>query len=382
MSGERLRIGVVCYPTVGGSGVVATEVALQAARCGHDVHLLSYDRPARLEKPVPGLRYHNVRVSAYPLFRFPPYDLALATRMLEVQEEAGIDVFHVHYAIPHAVSAFLARAMSRQPLRFVTTLHGTDITVVGADRAYMRPTSFALEQSQAVTAVSRFLADETMLTFGCREPIDVIPNFVDTQRFRPGEGERFRGRADEERRIVHASNLRPVKRVADVVRAFARIAAELPARLFLVGDGPDREHALAVAVDLGVADRVEALGTRHQDGLRELLADADLFLSASETESFGLSMLEAMSCGVPCVSTDVGGVAEVFGPTGRLVPLADTEAMARAALELLTDPDVHRAASAAARQRAVEHFSIDDVVERYFAVYRRVLAADPPRDVR
>ncbi len=376
LSGDRLRIGVVCYPTVGGSGVVATEVALEAARQGHEVHLLSYDRPARLGRPVPGLRYHNVQVSAYPLFRFPPYDLALATRMLEVQEEARIDVFHVHYAIPHAVSAFLAKSMSQQPLRFVTTLHGTDITVVGADRAYMRPTRFALQQSAAVTAVSRYLADETTLMFGVRSPIEVIPNFVDTQRFKPGTAGRFYDRGEEERRIVHCSNLRPVKRVADVVRAFAEIARTLPARLILVGDGPDREHALAVASDLGVTDRVESLGNRPPEDLERLLADADLFLSASETESFGLSMLEAMSCGVPVVSTDVGGVAEVFGETGVLVPVADPAAMARAAIALLEDADLHRRASTAARARAVGEFELHDVVGRYFDLYRRVVAED------
>ncbi|MBK8980597.1 MAG: N-acetyl-alpha-D-glucosaminyl L-malate synthase BshA [Planctomycetes bacterium] len=376
MSAEApLRIGVVCYPTVGGSGVVATEIALEAARRGHEVHLLSYDRPARLSRPAPGLRFHGVSVSAYPLFRYPPYDLALATRMLEVQEEANLDLFHVHYAIPHAVSAYLANAMGKGQLRWITTLHGTDITIVGADRAYMRPTRFALEQSAAVTAVSRFLADETQLMFGFREPLEVIPNFVDTARFKPGTAGRFYDRPDRERILVHASNLRPVKRVADIVRAFAIVASRVPARLRIAGDGPDREHALAVAADLGVADRVDALGSLSIDALEKLLADADLFLSASETESFGLSMLEAMSCGVPCVSTNVGGVSEVFGPTGRLVPLADPAAMAEAALSFLDDAAAHRAASAAARQRAVDEFEMSRVVERYFALYDRVVRA-------
>ncbi|MBZ0153485.1 MAG: N-acetyl-alpha-D-glucosaminyl L-malate synthase BshA, partial [Planctomycetes bacterium] len=213
-----MRIGIVCYPTVGGSGVVATEVAIALAKRGHDVHLLSYDRPSRLRRGVPGLRFHQVAVSAYPLFRYPPYDLALATRMLEVREEARIDVFHVHYAIPHAVSAFLARSMCGDCLKFVTTLHGTDITIVGSDRAYMRPTRFALEQSDAVTAVSRYLADETQLVFGVRKEVEVVPNFVDIERFRPTTTPRWHQRADEERILVHVSNFRPVKRVADVVR--------------------------------------------------------------------------------------------------------------------------------------------------------------------
>lgn len=372
---DPLRIGIVCYPTVGGSGVVATEIAIQLARAGHEVHLLSYDRPARLRHSVRGVHYHGVQVSAYPLFRYPPYDLALATRMLEVQEEAGVDLFHVHYAIPHAISAFLADAMGNRPLRWITTLHGTDITVVGADRAYTRPTRFAIERSHAVTAVSSFLAEETRRTFGCAAEIDVIPNFVDTERFRPGSEGRFWARPNRERRIVHASNLRPVKRAADVVRAFAQVAAKVPARLTLLGDGPDREHALAVAADLGVLDRVEAAGVREETELARAFADADLFLSASETESFGLSMLEAMSCGVPCVSTDVGGVREVFGDTGRLVPFGDVDAMASAALELLEDDDLHRAQSEAVRERAVSEFAQERVLGRYEALYRRVLEA-------
>lgn len=365
-----MRIGIVCYPTVGGSGVVATEMAQVMAGLGHDVHLLSYDRPARLRRGVTGLRYHNVQVGAYPLFRYPPYDLALATRMLEVREEANVDLFHVHYAIPHAVSAFLARSMCGGSLKFVTTLHGTDITVVGSDRAYIRPTRFAIEQSNAVTTVSQFLADETRLVFGVRMPLHVIPNFVDVDRYKPGTT-RWYDRSDSERWIVHASNFRPVKRVADVVRTFARIARELPARLLLVGDGPDREHALAVAADLGCQDRVESLGVR--DGIEDVLANADLFLSASETESFGLSMLEAMSCGVPCVSTAVGGVAEVLGDTGRLTPFNAPDAMAAAALSLLQDEPLHRQLSQAARTRAVENFDSHKIVSHYLGLYQQVL---------
>jgi N-acetyl-alpha-D-glucosaminyl L-malate synthase BshA len=367
-----MRIGIVCYPTIGGSGVVATEMAHALALRGHDVHLLSYDRPNRLRRGLPGLRFHHVAVSAYPLFRYPPYDLALATRMLEVREEAGVDVFHVHYAIPHAVSAFLARSMCGGGcLKFVTTLHGTDITVVGSDRAYMRPTRFALEQSDAVTAVSKFLADETHLVFGVRKDVEVIPNFVDTERFKPSGRKPWRERPDQERVLVHASNFRPVKRVADVVRAFAAIRRELPARLVLIGDGPDREHALAVAADLGCSDKVEHVGM--QDHLETTLAQADLFLSASETESFGLSMLEAMSCGVPCISTAVGGVAEVLGDTGRLTPFGMPEALASAALPILADEKVHDELSLRARARAVEHFATDRIVAQYERLYARVV---------
>jgi len=366
-----MRIGIVCYPTVGGSGVIATEMALALAAKGHEVHLLSYDRPNRLRRGVPGLRFHKVEVTAYPLFRYPPYDLALATRMLEVREEAQVDLFHVHYAIPHAVSAFLARSMCGDCLKFATTLHGTDITVVGSDRAYMRPTRFALEQSDAVTAVSQYLADETRLMFGVRKEVEVIPNFVDVDRFRPDGSPRWHQRGDGERILVHASNFRPVKRVADVVRAFAEILQHVPARLLLVGDGPDREHALAVASDLGCGHKVEHLGMH--DSIETVLPQADLFLSASETESFGLSMLEAMSCGVPCVSTAVGGVAEVLGDTGDLTPFADPSALAAAALRLLVDGDLHARRSAAARQRAVEHFATEKVLAAYLDLYERVL---------
>ena len=372
MKERPLKIGIVCYPTVGGSGVVATEMAIHAANLGHEVHLLSYDRPSRLGEDHTAVHYHNVRVSGYPLFRYPPYALALATQMLEVQEKYDLDIFHVHYAIPHAVSAFLARSMSGGRLKCITTLHGTDITVVGADPAYARPTRFAIEESNAVTAVSRFLADETKVTFAVDKPIYVIPNFVDTERFKPGPKGRFYERPSDERRIVHVSNFRPVKRVADVVRAFSHIRKKVPARLILVGDGPDREHALAIASDTGCTDQVELVG--NLENTEDVLADADLFLLASETESFGLSMLEAMSCGVPCVSTHVGGVHEVLGDAGALTAPGNPEHMADAAVALLSDKDKHRATSAKARQRAVELFDQNDVANLYFELYRRVIA--------
>ena len=352
--------------------MIATEIAIHAATMGHEVHLLSYGRPSRLRRGIPGLQYHEVQVSGYPLFRFPPYDLALATRMLEVHEQHKLDLFHVHYAIPHAVSAFLAREMSGRTLRFVTTLHGTDITVVGADPAYMRPTKFALDQSNAVTSVSDFLADETRLTFGFKKEIHVIPNFVDTKRYAPGKGRRYLDRPGNERIIVHASNFRPVKRVADVVRVFSRIQKALPARLLLCGEGPDREHALAVASDLGCANRVEALGS--VEALETVLSDADLFLLTSETESFGLVLLEAMSCGVPCVSTDVGGVREVLGDLGGTAKLGDLDGLAQAALRILGDPDEHARQSRAARERAVTLFDQDKVACRYVQLWRKVIA--------
>jgi L-malate glycosyltransferase len=289
-----------------------------------------------------------------------------------VQQEHDIDLFHVHYALPHAVSAYLAREMAKGGLRFITTLHGTDITIVGADQAYMLPTKFAINQSNAVTAVSEFLARETCEVFGIEQTIHVVPNFVDTRRYVPSKAGAWYERGGEERVIAHVSNFRPVKRVANVVRAFAHICEKVPSRLLLVGDGPDREHALAVASDLGCRDRVEHLG--NTQAIEQVLTRADLFLMASETESFGLSILEAMSCGVPCVSTDVGGVREVMGDTGALTRLGHTKEMGDAALSFLMSEEKHRAASAAARTRAIEHFDEAMVVERYFEIYRKVLA--------
>ncbi len=378
---KPLRIGIVCYPTVGGSGVVATEMAMELGRRGHQVHLLSYARPHRLQRGRGhGVRYHGVEVSAYPLFRYPPYDLALATRMLEVQEEVGLDLFHVHYAIPHAVSAFLAREMSGDKIRFVTTLHGTDITVVGSDRAYMRPTRFALEQSNAVTSVSQFLADETDLLFGVQTPIEVIPNFIDPERYQPGKLGHAPNRTESPFQdfdpaiplVVHASNFRPVKRVADTVRAFAVLRRQMPANLLLIGDGPDREHALAVAEDAGCASSVHHVGAL--DSTEAVFRDADLLLLSSETESFGLVVLEAMACGVPAVCTKVGGLPEVLTEDcGVLTPPGDPEAMGNAAAAILSDPKRHAAMSAAARARALNEFGQATVIDRYEQLYRRVI---------
>jgi N-acetyl-alpha-D-glucosaminyl L-malate synthase BshA len=373
-----LRIGIVCYPTYGGSGVLATELAQELARRGNDVHLISYARPARLRYPVPGLRYHEVQVTPYPLFRYPPYDLALATRMVEIREEAKIDIYHVHYAIPHAVSAFLAREMCDGELPFVTTLHGTDIMIVGIERAYSRATRFSLLQSDGVTAVSAFLARETQILFGLKQEIHVIPNFVDTQRFVPGTGPRWPDRPSQERVLVHLSNMRPVKRVGDVVRVFDKVRREIPARLVLAGDGPDRGHAETIARDLGCAGSIEWVG--EVENAETLLANADLFLLTSETESFGLALLEAMSCGVPGVASDVGGVREVVGGTeaARLLPLGDVNGMARAAIQLLSDAALHDRARRAARARAETAFAMPDVVGRYEALYRSILAAYRP----
>ena len=374
---EPLRIGICCYPTYGGSGAVATELGTALAERGHEIHFLSYARPARLLDFHPRVTFHKVSVSSYPLFRYPPYDLALASLMREVAEARALDVLHVHYAIPHAVSAVLARAMleGRGP-RIVTTLHGTDITVVGADRSYFHPTRFGIERSDVVTTVSSWLRDETVRMFAPEREIRVVGNFVDTERFRPracGETRRRLGIGDESV-LVHVSNFRPVKRVTDVVRIFAEVAARRPARLLLAGDGPERPVAEALARELGLGDRVQFLG--EQERIEAVLACADLFLLPSESESFGLAALEAMACGVPVLGSRAGGLPEVVedGVSGRLFETGDTAAAAAAALALLGDPVRHAAASRAARQRAVEVFSGERMVAEYEALYRSAVA--------
>jgi len=370
-----LRIGIACWPTFGGSGAVATELGLALADGGHEVHFMTYAPPVRLDTLRGDIRFHPVSVSAYPLFRYPPYDLALASKMAEVAEEHRLDLFHVHYAIPHAMAALTAREMlgGRGP-RIVATLHGTDITVVGTDPAYRRTTCFAIERCDAVTAVSQWLVDETVRVFGPGRPIVRIPNFVDLDRFRPGCGDDLHGRlaAAGEAVLIHVSNFRPVKRVLDAVRVFARVSAERPARLVLVGDGPDRPAAEEEAARLGVADRVTFVGERLE--IEGLLAASDLFLLPSESESFGLAALEAMACAVPVVATRTGGIPELVedGISGHLADVGDAEGMARFALDLLSDAARHRAFRRAARARA-ERFGRADVVRRYEELYRGVV---------
>jgi len=376
-----MRLAIVCYPTYGGSGTLATELALQLARRGHEVHLVSYAPPYRLHGFCPQLYFHEVEVAPYPLFEYPPYDLALAVTLHELALRRGVELIHAHYAIPHATSAWIARQMLvwERPgarLRVVTTLHGTDITLVGQERSYWAVTRFSIAQSDAVTAVSAFLRQETERAFGLDgDRIDVVPNFVDTTRF---DRRRWPCRRDafvgpEEKLVLHVSNFRPVKRVVDVVRVFARVARDVPSRLVLVGDGPDRPAAEAEADALDVADRVVFLG--KQDTVEELLACADVFLLPSESESFGLGALEAMASGTPVVATRVGGLPEVVvdGETGFLRPVGDLEGLAQAVRRLLTDGALWARMSAAARARAEAGFAADVVVPRYEAIYQRVV---------
>lgn len=376
-----MRIGVTCYPTYGGSGVVATELGMAMARRGHQVHFVSYALPFRLQPFHQRVVFHEVEMVDYPLLEHPPYAISLAAKLALVAEQAGLDLFHVHYAIPHAISAYLARAvLEGAGPRIVTTLHGTDITLVGNDRSLFPLTRFALRQSDGLTAVSAALAATTRELFDLERPPRVIPNFVDTARFAAAADSTVREHLAPrgERILAHLSNFRSVKRVGDVVRVFARLRERLPARLVLIGDGHDRPEAVHLAQELGVGADVLCLG--KQDDVAGLLAAADLFLLPSGQEAFGLAALEAMSCGVPVVASAVGGLPEVVeeGVSGFLLPVGDVEGMARAALELLADPARHAAFRQAARRRAVERFDAALVVPQYEAFYQEIVAQGSP----
>jgi len=378
VSEERLSIGVACFSTFGGSGVVAAEVAASLAGRGHTVHVFSDARPGRLAEGVPGLAFHRVEAPAYPQLGHDLYTLALVSRIVDVARAHGLDVVHAHYAIPHAVSAELARQVlaaetpSRAP-RVVTTLHGTDSTLVGLDPSFAPLTRFSVMRSDAVTVPSRWLGEATRrhLALPDTHAIDVVPNFVDVARFAPGAGPP--PGLSRSPFLVHVSNFRPLKRVEDVVRVFARVRAARPARLRLVGDGPARADVLALAASLGVAADVEWLGER--DELPALLAGAAAFLLPSASESFGLAALEALACGVPVVASNVGGLPEVVdGEVGFLHDVGDVEAMAASAGRLVDDAALRARLGAAARARAETRFPVAPAVDRYEAIYRRVLS--------
>jgi N-acetyl-alpha-D-glucosaminyl L-malate synthase BshA len=376
-----MKIGITCYPTHGGSGVVATELGMELAKRGHEVHFIAYQVPFRLKPYQDSVFFHEVQVSSYPLFQYPPYTLALAAKMAEVADEAGLDVVHAHYAIPHAICGYLARQIVRSnKLRLVTTLHGTDITLVGSDQSFRTLTRFGIDQSDGVTAVSQFLRRKTIEVFQPRRDIEVIPNFVDTSRYTPraeGECKRDRFAKKGERILVHISNFRPSKRVVDVVRAFAALRREVPSVLLMVGDGSERTRSREVALELGVERHVRYLG--QMDAVEDVLALADLFLLTSENESFGLAALEAMSTGVPVIGTTAEGLPELIRPgeTGYLFPVGDVEGMARGAIEILSDAKKHASMSAAARQLAIERYEASRIIPRYEAFYARVVESPP-----
>jgi N-acetyl-alpha-D-glucosaminyl L-malate synthase BshA len=375
-----VKIGITCYPTYGGSGALATELGIALAKRGHEIHFITYAQPFRLPAFLPGVYYHEVDVGRYPLFEYPPYDLALAVRMHEVVLAHGLDLLHCHYAIPHATSAWIAKEMlrpTRPDIRVVTTLHGTDITIVGQDPSFRPITKFSIEKSDGLTAVSRYLQQETLTTFGCTAcRIEVIPNFVDehvydrsiytsplVQQVEPGK-----------RVLMHVSNFRAVKRVKDVVNIFARVQREIPSVLVMVGDGPERADAEAEARALGLQESVLFLG--KIDAVAPLLAGADLFLLPSSNESFGLSALEALACGVPVVGTRMGGIPEVVrdGETGVLCGVGEVDGMANAAIAILRDQDRWDAMSMLAAADARERFSLEAIVAEYEAFYEYSLS--------
>ena len=380
-----MRIGITCYPTYGGSGVVATELGIELAALGHEVHFISYSQPFRLSGRDTGIYYHEVPVSSYPLFEFPPYDLALASRMAEVAEYCALDLLHVHYAIPHSVSALLARqilASKGRRLPFVTTLHGTDITLVGLDRSYLPITRYAIQESDGVTSISDYLKTKTVEDFGVTRGIEVVENFVNCDTYTPITDEatraaaRLRLAAPDEAILMHLSNFRPVKRVVDVVRIFAQVVREVPAQLVLVGDGPDRSAAEWLAHDLGIHGKVHFMGKLER--VNELLPLADLLLMPSELESFGLAALEAMACKVPSIATRVGGVPEMIddGVTGLLYAVGDIEGMASGVLALLNDRTRLNAMRDAGRKTAQTRFCSTLVVPHYVRYYEEVLGKE------
>lgn len=371
-----MKIGIVCHPTHGGSGVVATELGKELAERGHVVHFISYQMPFRLDRFQPNVYYHEVDMLGYPLFKYPPYTLALVNTIAELAEREKLEIIHAHYAIPHSFCAHMAREVLGDPgVRVVTTLHGTDITLVGTDPSFHRITSFSMEKSDGLTAVSRSLQQETHNTFSVSKPVRVIYNFVNTRRvFRlPGTREQVGCPPERCKVLVHVSNFRPVKRVPDVVEVFARVRRQMPALLLLVGDGVQRLEAQAAADRLGVRDDVRFLGT--QDNIVPILSAADLFLLPSEKESFGLGALEAMACQVPVIASQAGGLPEVVvhGETGFLAPMGDVEAMAAYALDVLSDGNRLKAMGEAARRRVEDSFDSERIVPQYESFYREIL---------
>jgi N-acetyl-alpha-D-glucosaminyl L-malate synthase BshA len=371
-----MRIGITCYPTFGGSGVVATELGVALARGGDDVHFISYAMPSRLNVLHERVRFHEVTVTPYPLFDpYPPYTLALATKMAEVAVYEKLDILHVHYAIPHAISAHLAREIvGSKDLRFITTLHGTDITLVGRDPSYLPITRFGIEVSDGVTAVSQWLRDETAKNFATEKEIDVIPNFVDPARFRKHTSPLSSlFSSSGEKLLCHVSNFRPVKRIMDVLAVFERVSRAVPSRLVMIGDGPDRSRAEAFCRDHHLREQVFFLG--NVPNLEEVVGAADVFLLLSDAESFGMSALEAMASEVPVIGSRAGGLPEVVveGETGYLLPVGDVEGMADRAIEILSNPDLQRRLGRSGRDLAEGKFNVNGVVPKYREFYEKVI---------
>ncbi len=370
-----MRIGIVCYPTFGGSGVLATELGKALADKGHSVHFITYQQPVRLNIFSANIYYHEVRVPTYPLFDYPPYEIALASTMVDVIMNHDLDLLHVHYAIPHASAAFMAKQIvqkSGRKIPFITTLHGTDITLVGRDKMYEPVVTFSINESDAITAVSQNLREETYRSFVINKEIEVIYNFVDVSRFSKKPIDAFRKviSPNGEKIIVHASNFRKIKRVFDVIKIFASVSQKVPSKLLMIGDGPERSGCEEVARRLGVQDEVRFLGKQEQ--MEEIMAIADLFLLPSEYESFGLSALEAMAAHVPVISSDAGGLPEVNinGITGFTAKTGDIETMSRCAIELLLDEEKLNLFKQQAYEQAAR-FDIHNIVPQYEKLYSR-----------
>ena len=372
-----MKIGITCYPTYGGSGVIATELGKELALRGHEVHFISYALPFRLSHYIENIVFHEVEISTYPLFEFPLYSLSLASKMVEVAEFEKLDLLHVHYAIPHATSAYLAKEMmsKNRDLKIFTTLHGTDITLVGLEPSFLPLVKFSIEKSDGVTTVSRFLKEKTITNYSIEADIRVIPNFVDTNLFKPESHGEFRKAIapNGEKILVHTSNFRPVKRVPDTIKIFEKVQKEIPAKLILVGDGPDRSECERLSRQLDLCDNVKFLG--KQEGLVEILSSSDLFLIPSQSESFGLAALEAMACGLPVVSSSVGGLPELVkhNETGFIAEIGDVDRMAKYTLELLGNDKKYKLFSENSRQRAVDKFDKSKVVPLYEEYYEQIL---------
>ncbi|HTY57522.1 MAG TPA: N-acetyl-alpha-D-glucosaminyl L-malate synthase BshA [Bacteroidota bacterium] len=374
-----MKIGIVCYPTYGGSGVVATELGKALAARGHQIHFISYALPMRLDEYLDNISYHEVEMASYPLFEFPLYTPALASKIVEVARFEKLDLIHAHYAIPHAISAFLAREILGKELKVITTLHGTDITLVGLEPSFLPVMRFSIERSDGVTAVSRFLREKTMTNYSITKDIRVIPNFVDTAKYRRVELPDVRAKfaPPEDRILVHVSNFRLVKRVQDVIRIFAEVRKKVPSRLLLVGDGPDRSACEILTREMKLEQHVRFLGKQLE--LVPILSSSDLMLMPSQSESFGLSALEAMACDVPVISSSVGGLPElqVHGETGYIAEIGDIDRMARYAVELLTNDAKRMQFGLAGRSRAVENFDVGKIVTMYEGYYAECLAGAP-----
>ncbi|MFB1049330.1 N-acetyl-alpha-D-glucosaminyl L-malate synthase BshA [Paraliobacillus sp. JSM ZJ581] len=370
------KIGITCYPSVGGSGIVATELGKFLAKQGHQIYFITSSMPFRLNSIYPNINFHEVEVNHYPVFQYPPYDLALANKMAEVIDTEELDILHVHYAIPHAICAILAKEMASREVKIVTTLHGTDITVLGIDNSLKKMIKYGIEKSDAVTAVSNSLVNQTNEMLAVEKEMHVVYNFVDTEEYYRRSNRDLRehyGIHPNEKVIIHISNFRKVKRIQDVIYAFQIINSQVPSKLLLIGDGPEYSEMYQLVKKLGLEDSILFLG--KQNNIADLLSISDLKLLLSEKESFGLVMIEAMACGVPCIGTNVGGIPEVIedGKNGYIIEIGEIETLANKAISLLTNDEKWNSFSKYAVTYVQQHFSAEEIVKQYETIYQELL---------